>query len=181
LEAINTYKGPFIKQFEAIASWYAVYTRPHHEKEVYRRMKEQSIPVFLPLISTIRQWSDRKKKVSMPLFTCYIFVYIYNRDYYRILNIPGVVRFVTFDGKPVKIPEKQIRMVKNLIEQDMVVEEAKDTLFCGANVEIIAGTFIGYIGELVDFAGKKRVIIRFKEICKSLVVSVPMNLLKVIN
>jgi transcriptional antiterminator RfaH len=161
--------------------WYAVYTRSHHEKEVYRIMQEQGISAYLPLYTTIRQWSDRKKKVTLPLFSCYVFVYITNREYYNVLNIPGVIRYVTFEGKAVPIPENQILMVKKLLDNEIEIEEAGEALYDGAKVEIIRGPLIGIKGELIDFAGKKRVIIRLDEIRKSVVISVPANLLKLLN
>jgi transcriptional antiterminator RfaH len=178
LDTLRLYQIPDPKQVKVTETWYAVYTRPHHEKEVYKRMQEQAFPAYLPLLTTLRQWKDRKKKVSMPLFSCYLFVHITARDYYRVLSIPGVVRYVTFEGKAVAIPEKQIRLVKDLLEQDMVEEDIPDILYHGAKIEIMAGPLTGISGELIDFAGRKRVIIRLNEIRKSMVISVPMHLLK---
>jgi len=180
LETLNTYQSTNINQIKGNPCWYAIYTRPHHEKEVYRRMQEQKIQAYLPLLTTFKQWSDRKKKVRIPLFSCYLFVHISTRDYYRVLNIPGVVRYVTFEGKATAIPEKQIQVVKNLLEQDIPVEDVQDVLYNGAKVEIIAGPLTGISGELVDFSGKKRVIIRLEEIRKSMVISVPLHLLKLV-
>ncbi len=54
--------------------WYAVQTRARHEKRVADRFREQGLPIFLPLISETRRWSDRKKVVELPLFGCYVFV-----------------------------------------------------------------------------------------------------------
>ena len=175
------YKKIDFKRLKERSCWYAIYTRPHHEKEVYRKLQEQKITAYLPLLKTIKQWSDRKKRVEEPLFRCYIFVQIQTREYYRVLNTPGVIRYVTFEGKAVAIPENQINMVKNFLEQDMVVEEVQDLLYNGAYVEIVAGPLSGTSGELIDFAGKKRVIIRLEEIGKSLVVSVPIHLLRLVG
>ncbi len=162
-------------------AWYAVYTRPRHEKKIYARLKQEKIEVFLPLQTTIRQWSDRKKKVSEPLFSCYIFVYISSKDYYKILNVDGVVRYITFNGKAVSIPEKQIRLIRMLLEQEIEIEETKEPMPKGSRVEIRIGPMTGMTGELLENAGKKRVIIRIEEINKALLVNVPMNFLKLIG
>lgn len=162
-------------------AWYAVYTRPRHEKKIYARLKQEKIEVFLPLQTTIRQWSDRKKKVSEPLFSCYIFVYISSKDYYKILNVDGVVRYITFNGKAVSIPEKQIRFIRMLLEQEIEIEETKEPMPKGARVEIMIGPLTGLTGELLEDAGKKRVIIRIEEINKALLVNVPLNFLKLIG
>ena len=158
--------------------WYAVYTRPRHEKKVYEQLIQSKIETFLPLQITIRQWSDRKKKVTEPLFRCYIFVYIFVRDYYNVLNLHGVVRYVTFEGKAVAIPEKQIQLIRNLLDQDLEANELTESLIKGTRVEIKAGPLTGISGELVEHAGKKRVIIRIEEINKTLLVNVPLRFLK---
>ena len=56
------------------ANWYAVQTRARNEKVILNRFEEQGLTTFLPLVTEIRRWSDRKKKVELPLFSCYVFV-----------------------------------------------------------------------------------------------------------
>jgi transcription antitermination factor NusG len=181
MQQVISYKNHTIKRSAFIPHWYAVYTRHSHEKKVFKQLQQMEIEAYLPLNTTIRQWKDRKKKISLPLFSCYVFVNINEKKYYNVLNIPGVVRFVTFEGKAVAIPEKQIRMVRNLLEQDIDVVEVKENLYNGAKVEIIAGSLAGISGELIYFAGKTRVIIRLDEISKSIMASVPMHLLRLIE
>ncbi len=180
METLRTYHNSKATRIKTKPCWYALYTRPHHEKEVYRKLQAQGISAYLPLITTLRQWSDRKKKVNIPLFSCYLFVHITHLDYYRVLNISEGLRYVSFEGKAVAIPDKQIQIVKNLLKQDMALEEVQNYLIQGANVEIIAGPLTGISGELIDFAGKKRVIIRLDEIRKSMMISVPMHLLRLV-
>lgn len=162
-------------------NWYALYTRPRHEKKIYARLKQENIEAFLPLQTTIRQWSDRKKKVTEPLFSCYLFVYISVKDYYRILNLNGVVRFVTFEGKAVTIPEKQIMIIRMLLDQEIEIEETGEPIAKGSRVEIKIGPLSGISGELLETAGKRRVIIRIEEINKTLLVNVPLNYLRLID
>jgi transcriptional antiterminator RfaH len=157
--------------------WYAIYTKPHHEKKVTSQLEQDKIEAYLPLQTTIRKWSDRKKKVSEPLFSCYVFVFITMKDYYHVLNISGVVRYVTFEGKAMAIPEKQIRLIQNLLAQDLEASEPIGSLMAGAHVEIIAGPLTGFSGELVEYAGKKRVVIRIEEINKSIWLNVPVQYL----
>ena len=52
---------------ELSPKWYAVYTRPRFEKQVGQRLLEEGIEAYVPLIKTMRQWSDRKKVVELPL------------------------------------------------------------------------------------------------------------------
>jgi transcriptional antiterminator RfaH len=162
-------------------NWYVVYTRPRFEKKVFSLLSEQNIKAYLPMQTTIRQWNDRKKKVSVPLFSGYVFVFISTRDYYQVLNIQGVVRYVSFEGKAVAIPEKQIRLIQNLLEQDMEASDFEPQLSAGTRVEITAGPLMGITGELVEYSGKKRVIIGIEEIGKTLMVQVPLHYLVLKN
>jgi transcriptional antiterminator RfaH len=161
--------------------WYVVYTRPRHEKKIYNQLLLDNIDAYLPLYTTLRQWSDRKKKVSEPLFSCYLFVRITPKEYYDVLNVPGVVRYITFEGKAVVMREEQIQTIKNLLENKFELEETPEDLLEGTKVEIVAGPLSGVKGELAEYANKKRVIIRIEEINKSLFVNVPLNLLKLIE
>jgi transcriptional antiterminator RfaH len=178
METIRPHNTPILQHANIPPCWCAIYTRPRHEKKVFAQLQQEKIQAYLPLQTTIRQWSDRKKKVSEPLFSCYVFVHITVKDYSKVLNLRGVVRYVTFGGKAVVIPEKQIQLIRNLLEQDNETIEVSIMPLAGTRVEIIAGPLMGITGELVDYAGKKRVIIRIEEISKSMLVNVPSNLLK---
>jgi transcription termination/antitermination protein NusG len=99
--------------------WFAVYTRPRHEKKVAEQLTKKGILVFLPLRSVISHWKDRRKEVQFPLFTGYVFVNIVLEDRLSVLRIPGVVQFVASEGKPVAIPDYQIDAVRQLVSSGL--------------------------------------------------------------
>lgn len=156
-----------------MVNWYAVYTKPRNEKKVYARLVEKGIETFLPLQRKLKQWSDRKKLVDEPLFRSYIFVRIDSKRYYDVLNTVGVVRYVTFEGKAVPIPDKQIEQVKQLLVQDIEIEAVEGQIEPGARVEVRFGSLKGIEGEMVEHAGKKKVVIRIDHISHSLLVTLP--------
>jgi transcription antitermination factor NusG len=162
-------------------TWYAVYTRPRHEKRIHSKLQQAGIEAFLPLRTTLRQWSDRKKKISEPLFSCYLFVYVSLGEYHKVLNVPGVVRYISFEGKAVPIADNQIQLIRKLLEFDIEATiDLASRLPAGTRVEITAGPLMGIAGELVDYTGRKRVIIRIEEISKSILVNVSLNYLKLV-
>jgi len=55
-------------------NWYALQTRARHEKVIAQRLQESGLTTFLPMVTEVHRWSDRKKTVELPLFTCYLFV-----------------------------------------------------------------------------------------------------------
>ncbi|MDB9247000.1 UpxY family transcription antiterminator, partial [Odoribacter splanchnicus] len=95
---------------ESVFSWYAVYTAARAEKKVKERLDQIGIENYLPLRTEYRVWSDRKKKVSVPLISGYIFVHIKEETFVPVLTTPGVVTFLKEKGKAVAIPaESDIR------------------------------------------------------------------------
>ena len=76
--------------------WYVIHTRSQHEKSVARQLEEQGITTFLPLVSEVHRWSDRKKVVQLPLFSCYAFVHMKMLPelWYTVMQTNGVLRFV---------------------------------------------------------------------------------------
>ena len=66
---------------------------------------------FLPLVTEVRRWSDRKKKVELPLFSCYVFVkltFTNSDERMRVYRTNGVFRIVSMRGEAVPIPDEQI-------------------------------------------------------------------------
>jgi len=84
-------------------SWYAIYTKSRHEKCVYNELRWKGIESSLPLKAFYRQWSDRKKKVHVPMFRGYVFVKInLNIDKLNVLQTEGDVKFIhlTIEFRP---------------------------------------------------------------------------------
>ncbi len=144
-------------------SWYAVYTTSRAEKKVKQRLDEIGIQNYLPLRTEIRLWSDRKKKVTLPLITGYIFVNITHDDFLRVLNVPGVVTFLKEKAVPVPIPDNQIQRLRLMVEHAIDdVEFVMSTIKVGDKVIIKQGELNGLIGELVEMRGKYKIAIRIQ-------------------
>lgn len=156
-------------------NWYAAYTKPRFEKKALKRLEEAGFEAYLPLQRRLKQWSDRKKMVEEPLFRSYIFVRITYKDYFNVLNTPGIVRFITFEGNAVPIPDRQIEQVKRLLEHNVDLEAVEERIEPGSRVEIRSGSLMGIEGELVEHQGKRKVVIRIDHISHSLLVTLPAN------
>jgi transcription antitermination factor NusG len=102
----------------ADARWYALYTRSRFEKKLLTEIADRSIEVFLPMREVLSRWKDRKKKIWLPLFPGYIFLHQIDtpENRYRVLNIPGAVRFVGHEGHADAIPDEQIESVRRFLE-----------------------------------------------------------------
>ncbi|RMG68580.1 MAG: UpxY family transcription antiterminator [Calditrichaeota bacterium] len=146
--------------------WYALYTRPRHEKKVYEGLSEKGITAFLPTVRQLRQWKDRRKWVEMPLFNSYVFVQIELKDKLRALQTKGVVRMVSFGGVPAAIPDWQIEQLRRVIEHPETLQP-EQYLKEGDWVEIIEGPLKGVRGYLRQLRGETRVAILIDGIYQS--------------
>jgi transcriptional antiterminator NusG len=143
------------------SAWFALYTRSRFEKKLLSELTEKAIEVFLPMREVISRWKDRKKKIWMPLFPGYIFVNHINTssNRYRILNIPGAVRFVGIEGQAEPIPEEQILSIRKFLETSISVDPYP-YMKVGTRVEIVAGPLKGIRGMLVQKKGRFRFVLQ---------------------
>lgn len=161
--------------------WYAVYTKSRAEKKVNELLAGKGVEVYLPLQKTVKQWSDRKKRVEEPLFRSYIFVRIDYKDHVNVLKTTGIVCFVKFAGNAEPVPDSQIEAVKALLSGNIAFEVTNENLKIGDQVEIVMGPLKGLQGELTEYRGKRKVIIRIDAIGQNLIIDIPAAFIKVKN
>ena len=159
-------------------AWYAIYTNSRAEKRVNDRLNDQDIETFLPLQKTLRQWSDRKKLVEKPLISSYVFVKCIPKDFFSVKATEGVVKFIMLQGKPVPIPEIQIRNLRILCGSDAEVEVSNDVYTKGDMVEVIFGSLTGLQGELIRVRRKHKVVIRIIQPGMNLTVDIQTNAIR---
>ncbi len=161
--------------------WYAIYTKPRNEKKVAAELLEKGIENYCPLIKTMRQWSDRKKWVEVPLFNSYLFVYVSDREYLEVLTIKGVVKYITFERKAVSIPDYQIDAIKKTLHNQVEFEITTENFKVGQIVEITGGVLSGVSGEIITISGKKKFLLRIENIGYSLLISINKSNIKILN
>ncbi len=161
--------------------WYAIYTRSRNEKKVNHLLIESGIDTFLPLVKTLKQWSDRKKWVEEPLFKSYLFVHISPDQYYNVLNIPGVVKYIAFEGKAVIVPEKQILAIKHFLNNEEDNSIALEQFELGDKIEINKGSLIGLRGQLLQMQGKQKVKIEIESVGGSVILTIHKSYLKILS
>lgn len=93
-------------------NWYVVYTKPKWEKKVADRLQEIGITVYCPMVTQMRQWSDRKKKVTVPLFPSYLFIQIEDKNRAAVFEVTGVIRYLFWLRKPAIVKPAEIESIK---------------------------------------------------------------------
>jgi transcription antitermination factor NusG len=153
--------------------WYGLHTRPRHEKIVAQRLEERGVTAFLPLITEVHRWSDRKKTVQLPLFSCYVFAkFTPNRsERLRVLRVDGVFSLVGSKGEGTPIPDGQIDAVRSLVETELPWS-SNPFLKIGQRVRIRSGALDGMEGILLSRNGDQTLVISIDAIQRSLAVRV---------
>jgi transcriptional antiterminator RfaH len=155
------------------AKWYVWYTKPRAEKKTRDRLEARGKEVFLPLRKELRQWSDRKKWVEIPLFSGYIFIKAGIADFEIIRFTEGILNFVRFEGKPAELREKEIDNIR-LILSDPIDLEVIDILYQpGEKIKITSGPLEGLEGEIVNSWGSKKLAVRITQLGKVVLVQLP--------
>ena len=155
--------------------WYALYVRSRAEKKVVTQLEDIGVEVFLPLVTKIKQWSDRKKKIEEPLFKSYVFVHSTPKQHVSILNVYGVLKFVTFEHEAVVVPDNQIVAIKryldNFDEKERELTNAE--LQVGDMVRITNGPMQGLKGILHSVKDKRQLIVYIEAVGQYLPISIP--------
>jgi len=156
-----------------LPAWYALYTRSRFEKKLMSELSDRSIEVFLPMREILSRWKDRKKKIWIPLFPGYIFVHHVDTpaNRYRVLNVPGAVRFVGFNSQTVPIPQDQIDGVRRFLESNLMVDPYP-YMRIGRRVEVVAGPLKGIQGKLVQKRGRFRFVLQVDLIRQAIAVEI---------
>ncbi|CAD5252793.1 MULTISPECIES: transcription termination/antitermination protein NusG [unclassified Imperialibacter] len=127
----------------ATSHWYVLYTRSRAEKKVAESLKKHGFRSYCPTVTTLKQWSDRKKKVQEPLFRSYVFIQATEEERVLILQTPGVINFVYWLGKPAIVKQNEIEAI-GIFTQEVSNHEVSELNFTfedGAKVKVDWGAF----------------------------------------
>lgn len=134
-------------------NWFVIYTKPQQELKVLEGLQKIGIEAYAPFKEEIRQWSDRKKKVLVPLIKSYVFVRIDFVNRHSVFDIPGVVRYLFWMGKPAIVFDREILALKNTLAKpysSITVE----SLVVGQRITVKEGPFQDNEGTIVKLSSK---------------------------
>jgi transcription antitermination factor NusG len=142
--------------------WFAIYTRPKNEKKVAEQLFKLGIDVYCPMVTQIKQWSDRKKKVESPLISSYVFVNLEEKDRSSVFEVHGIVRYLYWLGKPAIIQDHEIALLRDNLKGILTSVEVEG-LQPGDSLTISKGPFQGKEG-VVSQVEKNKIRLVLKEL-----------------
>ena len=160
--------------------WYAIYTRPRWEKKVAGLLESKNIITYCPLNRVLRQWSDRKKVVSEPLFRSYVFVRVNKDEMLIVSQTVGVIKFVYWLNKPAVIRDEEIAIIKEFLNEYMNVTLEKVDIDVNDKVRIVNGPFTEYEGNILEI-NKHKVKVYLQSLRYLMIVEVPKNSIELLK
>ena len=171
IESNGAFSAPRIAAEES--HWFAIHTVARHEKRVAQHLQENAVLTFLPLMQQVRQWSDRRAKVEVPLFSCYVFVRIVQKakERLKVLRVPGVLGFVGSERIGTQIPNEEIENLQTAIRAK-VPFAFHPYLTVGKRVRIRGGSLDGMEGILVGQGGDQSLVVSVELLQRSVSIRV---------
>ena len=151
--------------------WLAAYTRSRHEQRVAQQLGQKSLEHFLPTYERLVRWSDRIRRVRMPLFPSYIFVRVCEDQLRLLLETMGIVQLVSVAGKPALLADEEIERLRSC-EFGSADIEPHPYLRIGHRVRVKHGPFAGWEGTLLEKQNSRRLVVNIEQIMKSIAVNI---------
>lgn len=155
---------------------------PRSEKKIVQKLHQKGIVAYIPLADSIRIWSDRKKKIKLPLIPGIVFIQGGSKELITSLETGGVVNVIRYNGKPAKIRDYEIENLKIITRQSDGFALLEDKHFEeGETVMVTQGSFYGLLAQYVRSQGKHRVVVEIRALNSFIEVNVPVSFLEKIN
>ena len=133
-------------------SWAAVMTRSGAEATVAKRFAEAEPPIecYLPLLATRDRRCKKDDMPEKPMFPCYLFVHINNKQVYQTRTTRGVIAIVSSNHSIIQVPDREIEAIRRFeASQRKIHIHETGKLVKGAEVTLLSGEFAGMPGRLI--------------------------------
>lgn len=122
-------------------NWYVVYTKPKWEKKVAEKLNQIGIECYCPVIAQLKQWSDRKKMIEVPLFNSYVFVQLPDTNRNAVFEVSGVIRYLFWLGKPAIVKDEEINIIRTSLSDVKVSDVSVTSIHVGDRIKLESGAF----------------------------------------
>jgi len=131
-------------------NWFVLCTKPRNELKVTERLTRIGVEVYTPVKTDVSQWSDRKKKVTIPLLPSMVLVRLSEKELATVFDVPGVVRFLFEHGKRASVLNEEVVAMRSYLEATKV--ESEKGLAVGDLVKV---PFLEQHATMISIKGKK--------------------------
>jgi transcription antitermination factor NusG len=173
---VHLHCTPVIPQLSLLPeeeNWYAIHTMPRHEKRIAVHLQGKRVCTFLPMLQQVHRWTDRRSKVEVPMFSCYVFVHMDQivEERLKVLRTPGVLGFVGSERQGTPIPDEQIESLRTAI-RGKIPCVVHPFVSAGKRVRILGGSLDGVEGILMGQGGEQSVVVSVELLRRSVSIRV---------
>jgi len=162
--------------------WHVLYVLSRQEKKVYTHLTRQNLEAFLPLVKRMRQWSDRKKLVEMPLFPSYVFVKVHSKhELLAAKTVQGVADYVRVGSTYARLPAHEVDSIKALINAkdfNEVQSGPLPQLQIGQQATIACGPLTNLACRVVKIQNEHKIIVHIDALQQCITATVPASYLE---
>ncbi len=151
--------------------WFALQVRSKCENYVADQLSAKGYELFLPLYTCRKRWSDRIKKVELPLFPGYLFCRFDPYDRLPILKTPWLLQIVGFSHIPAPVDEEEISAVRTLVASGAAAQ-SWPFIGVGEKIRIESGPLRGVVGILTQFKGNHKLVVSITLLQRSVAVEI---------
>ncbi len=157
---------------ETKEQWYIFYCRSRSEKKLMQNLTEDGYEIFVPLIEEIHLWSDRRKKVKVPLIKGYVFIYCKIKNFFEIIDKQHIVAPVKNAGEFAYLRQSDVDFLRIIDKLGLNATAKPLSLTKGDTVEIISGPLKGHSGTFVNEKGKNYLVLELEPINYQVIITV---------
>jgi hypothetical protein len=108
------------------------------ELKIAMRLNNSNIAleVFCPTRTEIKQYSDRKKKVQIPLIPSILLIKIEDRKREQVFTTAGTVRYLYENGKPALVREREILVLQTVSDHKNISAHGQTTMLSGNEIDL---------------------------------------------
>ena len=134
-------------------NWYVLYTRPRSEKKVANQLQRMGLESYCPVRNEMRQWSDRRKKVEVPVLPSMILVHVPSKDRKKVFDCPNAVRYLFWEGQPAEVPEGEVKALEQSLTGPRVISHESIPLRPGQHIDMTEWGFKNEEGRIKYMSG----------------------------
>jgi transcription antitermination factor NusG len=142
---------------ECDKAWFAIQVRPKYEFITSTILRAKGYEELVPAYQSTRQWSDRRKKISVPIFTGYVFCRFNSQICVQILTTPGVIRIVGVGNRIVQIEDSEIEAIKMAVKSGAL--SSIPYINVGDRVIVNQGPMAGVQGILLRYSNRHQLVL----------------------
>ncbi len=151
-----------------LKKWFVLQTKPRREKIVLQQIEQKKIEVYSPFIEKIRIWSDRKKKIQVPLFSGYVFIHGDESERIKaITETIGAMKYIYFQKRPAVVSDMEIEIIKQALLSPEKISIEEKRIKKGDLIVVSHGLFKGMKGYVNEFRGKYKLTVNLEELSYS--------------